>query len=85
MTRLTDLIEREAASGQPAEEMLRRLVQALLDHQPEGLRDDATLLLVQWTGRPSWDLAYLAVVLRSWGSRSRCKPALRALKEAVRP
>jgi hypothetical protein len=51
--RLTDLIEREAASGQPAEEMLRRLVQALLEHQPEGLRDDATLLLVQWTGRPS--------------------------------
>jgi serine phosphatase RsbU (regulator of sigma subunit) len=51
--RLTDLIEREAASGQPLEEMLRRLVQALTDHQPEGLRDDATLLLVQWTGRPS--------------------------------
>jgi serine phosphatase RsbU (regulator of sigma subunit) len=51
--RLTDLIEREAAGGHPPEEMLRRLVQALLDHQPEGLRDDATLLLVQWTGRPS--------------------------------
>ena len=50
--RLTDLIEREAAGGQPPGEMLRRLVQALLDHQPEGLRDDATLLLVQWTGRP---------------------------------
>ena len=58
VTRLTDLIEREAASGQPPEEILRRLVQALLDHQPEGLRDDATLLLVQWTGRPSWDLAF---------------------------
>jgi hypothetical protein len=28
-------------------------VQALLDHQPEGLRDDATLLLVQRTGRTS--------------------------------
>jgi serine phosphatase RsbU (regulator of sigma subunit) len=51
--RLTDLIERVAASGQPPEEMLRRLVQALRDHQPEGLRDDATLLLVQWTGCPS--------------------------------
>jgi serine phosphatase RsbU (regulator of sigma subunit) len=58
VARLTDLIEREAASGQPPEEILRRLVQALLDHQPEGLRDDATLLLVQWTGRPSWDLAF---------------------------
>jgi hypothetical protein len=51
--RLTDFIEREAAGGQPPEEMLRRLVQTLLEHQPEGLRDDATLLLVQWTGRPS--------------------------------
>jgi serine phosphatase RsbU (regulator of sigma subunit) len=84
VARLTDLIEREAASGQPPEEILRRLVRALLDHQPEGLRDDATLLLVQWTGRPSWDLAYLAVVLRQWGSRSGCAQALQALKEAVR-
>jgi hypothetical protein len=37
--------------------MLRRLVQALTDHQPEGLRDDATLLLVQWTGRSPGDFA----------------------------
>jgi serine phosphatase RsbU (regulator of sigma subunit) len=51
LDRLTDLLEQEAASERPPEEMLRRLVQALLEHQPEGLRDDATLLLVQWTGR----------------------------------
>jgi Stage II sporulation protein E (SpoIIE) len=51
LDRLTDLLEREAASEQPPEEMLRRLVQALLDRHPEGLRDDATLLLVQWTAR----------------------------------
>jgi hypothetical protein len=51
LDRLTDLLEQEAASGRPPEEMLRRLVHALLEHQPEGLRDDATLLLVQWTGR----------------------------------
>ena len=51
LDRLADLLEREAASGQPAEELLRRLVQAVLDHQAGGLRDDATLLLVQWTGR----------------------------------
>jgi len=51
LDRLTDLLEQEAASGRPPEEMLRRLVRALLEHQPEGLRDDATLLLVQWTGR----------------------------------
>ena len=41
--------EREAAGGPPAEELLRRLVYAVLGH-PSGLRDDATLLLVQWTG-----------------------------------
>ena len=29
---------------------LPRLVRAVLDHQGGGLRDDATLLLVQWTG-----------------------------------
>jgi serine phosphatase RsbU (regulator of sigma subunit) len=48
--RLADLLEREAASGQVAEELLRRLVRAVLEHQAGGLRDDATLLLVQWTG-----------------------------------
>jgi serine phosphatase RsbU (regulator of sigma subunit) len=51
LDRLTDLLEQEAASGRPPQETLRRLVRALLEHQPEGLRDDATLLLVQWTGR----------------------------------
>ena len=51
LDRLTDLLEQEAASGRPPEEILRRLVRALREHQPEGLRDDATLLLVQWTGR----------------------------------
>ena len=50
LDRLADLLEREAASGQPAEELLRRLVRSVLDHQAGGLRDDATLLLVQWTG-----------------------------------
>jgi len=50
LERLVDLLEREAASGQSAEELLRRLVRAVLEHQAGGLRDDATLLLVQWTG-----------------------------------
>ena len=50
LDRLIDLLEREAASGRTAEELLRRLVRAVLDHQADGLRDDATLLLVQWTG-----------------------------------
>ena len=51
LERLADLLEREAASGQATEELLRRLVRAVLEHQAGGLRDDATLLLVQWTGR----------------------------------
>ena len=51
LDRLIDLLEREAASGRTAEELLRRLVRAVLEHQGgSGLRDDATLLLVQWTG-----------------------------------
>jgi serine phosphatase RsbU (regulator of sigma subunit) len=50
LDRLTDLLEREAASEQPPEEILRRLVRAVLDYQSGGLRDDATLLLAQWTG-----------------------------------
>ena len=50
LDRLADPLEREAAGGQPAEELQRRLVRAVLEHQVGGLRDDATLLLVQWTG-----------------------------------
>jgi serine phosphatase RsbU (regulator of sigma subunit) len=50
LERLADLLEREAASGQPPDELVRRLAQAVLKHQAGGLRDDATLLLVQWTG-----------------------------------
>lgn len=50
LDRLVDLLEREAASEQPPDELLRRLVRAVLDHQPGGLNDDATLLLLRWTG-----------------------------------
>jgi serine phosphatase RsbU (regulator of sigma subunit) len=50
LDRLRDLVEREAAAGQRSEEMLRRLVRAVLDHQVSDLRDDATLLVVQWLG-----------------------------------
>src|SRR3984885_731708 len=49
LDRLTDLLELEAASEQPPEEILRRLVRAVLDYEPGGLRVDATLLLAQWT------------------------------------
>ena len=50
LDRLRDFLEREAASPHPAEELLRRLVRAVLDYQGGDLRDDATLLLLQWAG-----------------------------------
>ena len=51
--RLHDLLVREAGSGLLASEVLRRLVQACLQFQGGRLRDDATLLLVEWTGAPA--------------------------------
>jgi hypothetical protein len=50
LDRLTDLVEREAASEQQPEELLRRIVRELLAYHGSGLRDDATLFLVQWPG-----------------------------------
>ena len=53
--RLADLLEREASSERAPEEVLRRLVRAVLDHQGGPLRDDATLVLLRWTGGPAAD------------------------------
>jgi hypothetical protein len=53
--RLTDLLERAAASGQPLPETLRRLVHSVLDHQSDRLQDDATVLLLEWRGPESGD------------------------------
>jgi hypothetical protein len=39
LDRLADLLEREAASGQPAEEVLRRLVRAVLDPEHRAKND----------------------------------------------
>jgi serine/threonine protein phosphatase PrpC len=50
LDRLADLLERESAGTYQPEELLRRLVRAVLDHQGAHLRDDATLLLIRWTG-----------------------------------
>jgi hypothetical protein len=46
--RLVDLVVREAASGRPAAEALRRLNHALLAHQAGALQDDATTVMVEW-------------------------------------
>lgn len=51
--RLADFLEREASSGRLADEALRRLVRAVLDHQQGSLRDDATIVVVRWDGPPA--------------------------------
>ncbi|MBA3653084.1 MAG: serine/threonine-protein phosphatase [Actinobacteria bacterium] len=51
--RLADLIGRHSSDQLEPEEILRRLVRAVLEHQHDRLGDDATLVLVQWNGRRS--------------------------------
>ena len=48
--RLTKAWEQQSASGQPPEEILRRLVEAIVEYNAGKLRDDATLLLLCWYG-----------------------------------
>lgn len=50
--RLIDHWEREAASGQPPEEILRRLTRTAIAFCAGKLRDDATLLHLTWHPRP---------------------------------
>ena len=56
LDRLLDLLIRESASGLLANEVLRRLVRTCLEFQGGRLRDDATLLLLEWNG-PSLQVA----------------------------
>ncbi|WP_104820125.1 PP2C family protein-serine/threonine phosphatase [Kitasatospora sp. MMS16-BH015] len=51
--RLADTVARAMADGLPAPEALRRLIQQILHHQDQRLRDDATILLTEW--HPSRD------------------------------
>jgi serine phosphatase RsbU (regulator of sigma subunit) len=46
--RLTDLLTSNLAAGLPTPETMRRLIRALLEHQQGRLKDDATMLLVEW-------------------------------------
>jgi serine phosphatase RsbU (regulator of sigma subunit) len=50
LERLVDLLERAAAAQVSPEETLRRLIRDVLEHHGGELRDDATLVLLQWTG-----------------------------------
>ncbi|GHE41395.1 hypothetical protein GCM10018785_08790 [Streptomyces longispororuber] len=48
LERFTDTIIRATAAGESAPEALRQLIHSLLDRQEKPLRDDATLLLMEW-------------------------------------
>ncbi len=50
LDRLSALLVKEAAGEQEAEELLRRMVRGVLEHQGADLRDDATMLLLRWDG-----------------------------------
>jgi hypothetical protein len=50
LERLVDLVTRNLTAELPLNETLRRTVRELVAHQQAQLRDDATLLLVHWSG-----------------------------------
>ncbi|WP_319460523.1 PP2C family protein-serine/threonine phosphatase [Micromonospora sp. RTP1Z1] len=52
MDRLVDFTLRALADDLPLPETARRLVHAILGYQDDKLSDDATVLLVRWTGPP---------------------------------
>ena len=46
--RLADFIAAAVAAGDPAPEMVRRLLRRLLAHQADQLQDDATIVVLEW-------------------------------------
>lgn len=52
LDRFTDSVIRATAAGELAPEALRRLIHSILDAHDNRLRDDATLLLVEWRPQP---------------------------------
>ncbi len=48
--RLADFLARLAASQLPPPEVLRRLMDAILDRQSSDRQDDATCVLLEWAG-----------------------------------
>jgi serine phosphatase RsbU (regulator of sigma subunit) len=47
---LVDLVGQTASDQLTAEEIVRRIGRAVLEHHSERLDDDATLVIVQWAG-----------------------------------
>ena len=52
--RLVDFVERHAADRLPVAETVRRLSHAVLDHQGGPPRDDATLMLLEWSPQAAY-------------------------------
>ena len=52
VARLRDRVERHFSDHLLPAEMLRRLVKDVLGHRHDQLADDATLVLIEWPGRP---------------------------------
>jgi len=52
LDRLADLLGRTLLAGLPPAETLRRLVQSVLDHSAYDLRDDTSMVLVEYRGAP---------------------------------
>ncbi|WP_218009287.1 PP2C family protein-serine/threonine phosphatase [Herbidospora cretacea] len=48
--RFADFVIRHHSSGLPVPETLRRLIRAVLSHHEGRLRDDATVVMVEWNG-----------------------------------
>ncbi|MDO0938532.1 SpoIIE family protein phosphatase [Streptomyces sp. DG2A-72] len=48
LARFTDYIIRATAAGELAPETLRRLIHSILEAQPGRLRDDATIVMIEW-------------------------------------
>jgi serine phosphatase RsbU (regulator of sigma subunit) len=46
--RLADFISAAAAAGDPAPEMVRRLMRHVLEHQAGQLQDDASIVIMEW-------------------------------------
>ncbi|HEX6235590.1 MAG TPA: PP2C family protein-serine/threonine phosphatase [Acidimicrobiales bacterium] len=53
--RLADLVVRRMAGGDTPAEVLRQVVHAVLEHEDQRLRDDATLVMLEWQGARSND------------------------------
>ncbi|MEU1350607.1 PP2C family protein-serine/threonine phosphatase [Streptomyces sp. NPDC005775] len=49
LERFVDYVVRAAAAGELAPETLRRLIHSLLESESTGLRDDATILMLEWS------------------------------------